>query len=88
MQCMSTVNKQQRSASKKPSKGHLEALVQSSVLSGRGQVGDGVGVGPPLGNGGFRWIVGSVVVDVGDGADEAVWVTQVRHADLLSRHEL
>lgn len=67
---------------------HLEPLVETCVLSRWGEVGDGVGVGTPLCNGGLRGIVGGVVVDVGDGADEAIWVAQIGHTHLLSWHEL
>mmetsp|Transcript_21009 Transcript_21009/g.46075 ORF Transcript_21009/g.46075 Transcript_21009/m.46075 type:complete len:1268 (+) Transcript_21009:731-4534(+) len=66
----------------------LQALVQASVLSRGGQVGDGVGVGAALGNGGLAGVVGGVVVDVGDGANQGVRVADTRHADLLARHEL
>ena len=66
----------------------LEALVQAGVLSRGREVGDGVGVGPALGNGGLAGVVGRVVVDVGDAADQGVGVAHITHAHLLARHEL
>lgn len=66
----------------------LEALVEAGVLSGRGEVGDGVGVGAALGDGGLAGVVGRVVVQVGHVADEAVGVAHAAHAHLLPRHEL
>jgi len=66
----------------------LQALVQAGVLGGRGEVGDGVGVGAPLGDRGLARVVGRVVVQVGQVADEAVRVAHAGHAHLLARHEL
>ena len=66
----------------------LETLVQSSILSRRSEIGDSVCIGAPLGNGRLRWVVGSIIVDVGNAADETVGVAQVRHAHLLAWHEL
>eukprot|EP00964_Phaeocystis_antarctica_P011943 scaffold6585_cov34-Phaeocystis_antarctica.AAC.1 len=66
----------------------LKALVQAGVLGGRGQVRYGGGVRATLSDGGFRRVVGGVVVEVGDGLDEAVGVAGAGHADLLARHEL
>ena len=67
---------------------YLEALVKARILSGWGQVGDGVGVGAALGNGGLAGVVGRVVVQVGQVADEGVWVAHPTHAHLLAGHEL
>mmetsp|Transcript_27247 Transcript_27247/g.59503 ORF Transcript_27247/g.59503 Transcript_27247/m.59503 type:complete len:1448 (-) Transcript_27247:88-4431(-) len=66
----------------------LEALVEAGVLRGGGEVGDGVGVGAALGDGRLRGVVGGVVVQVGDGADQAVGVARLGHAHLLAGHEL
>mmetsp|Transcript_25720 Transcript_25720/g.64239 ORF Transcript_25720/g.64239 Transcript_25720/m.64239 type:complete len:1163 (-) Transcript_25720:603-4091(-) len=66
----------------------LEALVEAGVLGGRGEVGDGGGVGAALGDGGLRRVIGGVVVEVGDGLDELVRVASIGHADLLAGHEL
>jgi hypothetical protein len=66
----------------------LEALVQTSVLSGRGKVRDGGSVGTALGDGSLRRIVGSVVVKVGKGADEAIRIARARHTDLHTARTL
>mmetsp|Transcript_5701 Transcript_5701/g.23522 ORF Transcript_5701/g.23522 Transcript_5701/m.23522 type:complete len:1185 (+) Transcript_5701:1625-5179(+) len=66
----------------------LETLVQTGVLGGRGQVGDGVGVGAALGNGSLGRVVGGVVVDVRGAADEVIGVAIAGHANLLTGHEL
>lgn len=66
----------------------LQALVETGVF-GRGcEVGDRVSIGAALGNGGLAWVVGCIVVQVGDVADQRVRVAHPAHAHLLARHEL
>ena len=55
----------------------LEPLVEPGVLGGRGQVRDRVGVRAALGDRRLGRVVGSVVVEVGDVADERVRVAAV-----------
>jgi hypothetical protein len=60
----------------------LEALVKTSVLSRGGKVRDGGSVGTALGDSCLRRVVGGIVVEVGEGADEAVRVAGAGHTDL------
>lgn len=69
-------------------KADLEPLVQSSILGWGGQVGDGVGIGPPLGNCGLGRVICGVVVHIGHVPNQAVWEAAPRHAHLLAWHEL
>ena len=48
----------------------LETLVKTSIFSWWGEVGNGFGVAAPLGDRGFRWVVGGVVVEVGKCSDQ------------------
>ena len=66
----------------------LQPLVQTRVLGGGGEVGDGVRVRAALGDGRLRGVVRGVVVDVGGVADEVVRVAVAGHANLLAGHEL
>ena len=66
----------------------LQTLVETGVFGRRGQVADGFGIAPTLGDGGFRWVVGGVVVEVRQGADQRVGVAGLAHAHLLTGHEL
>ena len=58
------------------------------VSGGKTRTGDGVCIGTSFGDGGLRRIVGGIVVEVGDVADERIWVARIRHAHLLARHKL
>lgn len=49
------------------------------------EVADGVGITAPLCNGCLGGVVGGVVVEVGDGADQAVRVAHSRHTHLHNK---
>mmetsp|Transcript_30830 Transcript_30830/g.60333 ORF Transcript_30830/g.60333 Transcript_30830/m.60333 type:complete len:829 (-) Transcript_30830:742-3228(-) len=66
----------------------LQALVQASVLRGRGEVRDGGGVATAFGDGSLRRVVSGVVVQVRERVDQAVRVALAGHTHLLSGHEL
>ena len=48
----------------------LQALVETGVFSRRGEVTDGGGITPPLGNGGLGGVVGGVVIKIGQRTDQ------------------
>ncbi len=66
----------------------LQPLVQPRVFCRGGEVADGLGVAAPFGDRRFGGVVGSVIVEVGDGADQVIGVAGTGHAHLLTRHEL
>ena len=43
----------------------LQALIKTGIFSRRGEVADGGGITPPLGDGGLGGVIGGVVIEVG-----------------------
>mmetsp|Transcript_86089 Transcript_86089/g.150116 ORF Transcript_86089/g.150116 Transcript_86089/m.150116 type:complete len:651 (-) Transcript_86089:2100-4052(-) len=66
----------------------VQSLVQTSVLSGWCQVGHTSGVRTTLSNGGLRGVIGSIVVQIGEGTEQTVRVASIGHTHLLTWHEL
>ena len=66
----------------------LQTLVKTGIFSRRGEVADCGGVTTPLGDGGFRRVIGCVVIEVRQSTDQGVGVAGFAHAHLLARHEL
>ena len=66
----------------------LQAFVKTGIFCGRGQVRNGFGIAATLRNRRFAGIVGCVVIEVGNVADEVIGIAVARHAHLFPRHEL
>ena len=48
----------------------LQALVKTGIFSRRGEVADGGGITPPLGDRGLGGVIGGVVIEVGQRTDQ------------------
>ena len=66
----------------------LQTFVEPCVFSRGCEVADGGGVAPALGDRGLRRVVGRVVVEVRQSADQRIRVAGFAHAHLLAGHEL